>query len=495
MAINVEQEVKLRVPRRFDFSSLQSGVNGYTVSPIEARKLSTVYYDTNDLRLVRWGCSLRYRKGEGWTLKLPTTEDVDWLRRVEHTFPDEGTKPPAQALELVTAFLRGKPVAPVARLRTVRKSLRLHGASGEEIAEVVDDDVRVMQDGHVANRFREIEVELLNGAPESALADLTRWLQDAGAGSVDETPKSVRALGEAARTPSELQCPEPTTQSAAALVVRCALASSVERLLRHDAALRLTMDPEVVHQARVATRRLRSDLRSFLPLLHGDWARSLRDRVKWLADELGCVRDADVLVARLRHDAAQLPEEDTSAAEAVVDRFAAQSTAARQELRKVLREQRYVALLDELVEAVAEPKLAPLANARAEDALPPLVQELWKKLCKAVVELDDEADDEKLHAVRIKAKRCRYAAEAIAPVGGKQAARFARRVARLQKILGDLRDAVVAEQRLRQIKGDPEEVFVAGGLAAMEAQAAAESRSSWRKAWKKASKKSLRSWM
>jgi CHAD domain-containing protein len=254
------------------------------------------------------------------------------------------------------------------------------------------------------------------------------------------------------------------------------------------------MDPEVVHVSRVATRRLRSDLRSFLPILDAQWASSLREHVKWLGDELGLVRDADVLVARLRHDAAQLPKEDEQAAEAVIDRFAAQCVAARQELRKILREPRYVALLDELVVAAAEPKLAAQAGTPAQEVLPSLVREPWKKLCKTVDELDETADDDELHAVRIKAKRCRYTAEAIAKVGGKPAARFARRVEKLQRILGDLHDAVVAEQRLRTIKGDPEEVFVAGGLAAMEAQAANDARSSWRKAWKRASKKNVRFW-
>jgi CHAD domain-containing protein len=495
MPINIEQEVKLQVPRRFDLSALAAGVNGYTTSPVEAHRYTTVYYDTDDLRLARWGCSLRYRRGQGWTLKLPGQKSASSLRRVEHTFLDEvGAKPPAQALELVTAYLRGKPVAPVARLRTMRKSLRLHGASGEDLAEVVDDDVRVMQDGHVADRFRQVEVELLDGAPESLLTELTQWLQDAGAGSIDETPKSVRALGDAAKTAPELHRAKPTASSPASDVVRYSLATAVERLLRSDAALRLTMDPEVVHLARVATRRLRSDLRSFMPILDEEWARSLRERVKWLGDELGLVRDADVLVARLHHDAAQLPSHDAPAAEAVIDRFAAQSVAARQELRKILREQRYVELLDELVDAVADPKLAAHAGAPAQEALPSLVRVPWKKLCKTVAALAPEAGDEKLHEVRIKAKRCRYAAEAIAEVGGKTVARFARRVEKLQRILGDLHDAVAAEQRLRGIRGDSDEVFVAGGLAAMEAQAANDARGSWRKAWKKASKKNIRFW-
>ncbi len=497
MNTNVEQEVKLQVPRRFDLSALQSGVDGYTASTVEAKTLRTTYFDTDDLRLVRWGCSLRYRKGDGWTLKLPCSDNdtPTGLRRAEHVFPDEGLQPPAPALELASGFLRGKPVHPVAKLRTVRKSIRLHGIAGEDIAEVVDDDVRVMQDGRVADRFREVEIELLAGAPADALPELTRWLQNAGAGAIDLTPKNIRALGPSALAPTELQMPQPTADSPASDVVRFALASSVEQLLRSDAALRLNMDPETVHKARVATRRLRSDLRSFLPLLQNEWARALRDNITWLADELGSVRDADVLVARLRAHATRLPAEDTQAAEAVIDRFEAQSTAARQKLLGVLRDKRYVDLLEELVSAAADPKTVPMAQSSARTVIADLVERPWKKLCKTMDQLGEDADDDKLHKVRIKAKRCRYAAEAVSPVGGKAVTRFAKRMQKVQTILGDLHDAVVAEHRLRQIKGDPEEVFVAGGLAAMESQAANEARASWRKAWKKAAKKSLRFWL
>lgn len=495
MSVHIEQEIKLQAPRRFDLSALADGINGLTSSAIQAHKLSTIYYDTDDLRLTRWGCSLRLRRGQGWTLKLPAASENGSLARVEHTFVATGTKPPAKALELVAAFLRGRAVGPVARLRTVRKSLRLHGVSGEEIAEIADDDVRVMSDGRVVDRFREIEVELLNGAPTSMLDGLRRSLQDAGAGVVDETPKSVRALGAPALTPPELYCARPSGQSPAADVIRYALASSVEMLMRADAPLRLNMDPEAVHQARVATRKLRSDLRTFGPLLREEWVRSLRGKIKWFTDELGAVRDADVLVGRLRRWAARLSAKNVRAVEAVIERFAKESHAARAELAGVLREKRYLELLNELVDAAADPRVEQPASEPAIDVLPRLVEVPWKKLCKAITALNNKAGDEQLHRVRIKAKRCRYAAEAIVPVGGKPIVRFARRVQRFQRILGELHDAVVAEQRLREIKGDREDIFAAGTLAAMESLAADEARSSWRKAWKKASKKSLRSWM
>ncbi|HXW51996.1 MAG TPA: CHAD domain-containing protein [Candidatus Acidoferrales bacterium] len=493
--VHLEQELKLQATRRFDLAALADGVDGLAASPLETKKVSTVYYDTDDLRLTRWGTSLRFRRGEGWTVKFGTDDTNGALIRTEHRFTGPGAKPPAAALELLRAFLRGRDVKPVARLRTIRKSLLLRGATGEPVAEVADDDVRVVDGGRIVDRFRELEVELVNGAPISLLDGLRASLQRAGAGPVDPTPKNVRALGPAALAPSELDLGSPDADSTAADIIRSALAASVEMLLRCDAPLRVAMDPETVHQARVATRKLRSDLRTFMPLLREDWARALRAKIVWLSDEFGAVRDADVLVARLRQRAERLPEKDAPAARAILEVFVKQCTAARRGLAKIVREQRYEDLLEELVDAAADPRLERHASAPALAELPSLVEERWRKLCKAVEELGEEADDEQLHRLRIKAKRCRYAAEAIVPIGGKPVARFARRVQRLQKILGDLHDAVVAEERLHEIEGDRQTVFVAGALAAMESIAAEEARSTWRKAWRKAAKKSLRSWM
>ncbi len=493
-SVHLEQELKLQA-RRFDLGSLADGVDGLSASPLDTKKVSTVYYDTDDLQLTRWGCSMRFRRGEGWTIKLGSSDRNGALLRTEYRFTGPATKPPTPALELVRAFLRGREVHPVAKLRTTRKSLRLRGSTGEDLVEIADDDVRVLDEGRVVDRFRELEVELVDGAPSSLLDDLKTSLQRAGAGPVDPTPKNIRALGPAALAPSELDVGSPNAHSSAAEVIRWSLAASVEMLLRCDAPLRMAMDAETVHKARVATRKLRSDLRTFMPLLREEWARELRAKLKWLAGEFGTVRDADVLLGRLRQRAAQLPEPDARIAESVIAIFARQCAAARRALAKMVREQRYVELLNELVDAAADPRLERLASEQAVDALPALVEKPWRKLCKAVEELGDAPADASLHRVRIKAKRCRYAAEAVVPIGGKSVTRFARRVQRLQKVLGELHDAVVAEKRLHEIAGDREKVFAAGALAAMESIAAQKARSSWRKAWRKASKKSLRSWM
>jgi CHAD domain-containing protein len=89
--------------------------------------------------------------------------------------------------------------------------------------------------------------------------------------------------------------------------------------------------------------------------------------------------------------------------------------------------------------------------------------------------------------VRIRVKRVRYAADAVAPILGKPARRFADAAAGLQTILGEHNDAVVAGSWLRTwaaVRRSGDAAFAAGMLAGIERAAANDARERWRKAWK-----------
>ena len=136
-----------------------------------------------------------------------------------------------------------------------------------------------------------------------------------------------------------------------------AIAAGVTRMIRHDPGVRLGDDPEHVHQARVGTRRLRSDLRTFRSLLDGEWVTEMRAELGWAAAALGEVRDADVLTERMQARIASLPAADARAGAALLRRLATQRDAARARLLDVLNSDRYVALLDALSRAAADPPL------------------------------------------------------------------------------------------------------------------------------------------
>ncbi len=499
----LESEVKLGAGPAFHLPDLSGVLDGIAVTPPEAVRLETVYYDTPDLRLARWGVSLRHRAGEGWTLKLPpatnpTSATAGLLERDELVFQGGAKKPPQAAVDVVRAYVRKADLVPVARLSTLRRRVRLVDAAGARVAEVVDDEVSVRDGRRVAARFREIEVEVAqqqNGAAAGIVESLVMRLRGAGAGAPDPTPKHIRALGPRAMEPPEVAALPVQPDSPARDVIKHAFAESISSLLKHDPLVRTSGDPEAVHQARVATRKLRSHLRTFGPLLDPEWTEPLRSELGWLAMGLGSVRDSEVLLERLRERAKSLPQPDQRSAGSLLHNLEAEIGTMRTKLMAELGSLRYIDLLDRLVIAAHAPATLPEADEPASKVLPPLSAGPWRRLRSAVKQLPETPADPELHRIRILAKRARYAAEAVAPVAGKAAESFGRAAAKLQTILGEHQDSVTAQAWLRGARISGRRAFVAGELIAMEHAAAEDARSKWPKVWKALDQKTLRSWM
>jgi CHAD domain-containing protein len=490
-----EREAKLSAAPDFDFPNLAEPGGAIVAEPRQVRQFRTTYYDTPDLRLARWGMSLRYRTGEGWTVKLAGESSGPMLVRDELVFDGPGTQPPDGAVDLVSAFVREAPLAPVARLRASRRPLELRDQDGRALGELTDDRVMVLDGRRASRRFREIEVELAPDAPDGVLDQVIQRLRKAGAEPVGVPSKYLQALGNPHLEPPEVR-PEPVDRRATVdQLVRYDLSEAVLRLFRNDPVVRIGKDPEGVHQARVATRRFRSSLRSFGGALDPEWTGRLRERAKWLADRLGAVRDADVLSARLEALVERLPEPDAEAAGWLLKRLGRERDAARRALLATMREGAYVQLLDEMLAAAAGPMVID-GGRPAADVLVPGVASTWRRMRREVLRAGDKPSDAQLHQIRIRAKRTRYAAEAVEPVVGKPAERFAEAAEAIQEILGDHHDAVVAQAWLREAaaKAPGPSALAAGLLIAAEQQKADDARARWWAAWARVDSKKLRAW-
>ena len=502
MKEQLEREVKLGVWPGFELPALEDLSDGLQPTAAKTRRLEATYYDTPDARLARAGASLRYRSGDGtgWTLKLPDGDgpsDDGALSRRELTFPGDGKSVPVAVEGLLTAWVRTSSLVPIARLSTQRRAVQLVDGEGNALAEVVDDEVSVLHGRRVAARFREVEAEISPEAPDALLPELVARLRAAGAGPPDPTSKVRRALGPLAAGPPELAPVELGSRPSAGDVVRAAMTSSVLRLLEHDLGVRLGEAPEDIHQARVATRRLRSDLRTYGDLLEPEWAEGLRAALKDVADDLGAVHDADVLLARLRSRLPRLREDDRSAAEGLVATLEGERNGHRKALLDLLAGDSYRALLDRLVEGARAPQLSALAAEPAATVLPELARKPWQKLRDAAAAVEPGGPDEELHQVRIRAKRARYAAEVAAQSVGRPASQFAKAAAGLQDELGGLQDAVVTEAWLRSAAEGARRpaVLAAGQLIAMERAEAERARAAWRNAWNGVRKPAMRAWL
>jgi CHAD domain-containing protein len=157
----------------------------------------------------------------------------------------------------------------------------------------------------------------------------------------------------------------------------------------------------------------------------------------------------------------------------------------------------YTMLLDRLVEAARNPALARAARSPVKK-LNRLVRQPWQRLSKAVNRLPDDPPDEMLHEIRIRAKRARYAAEAVIPGVGQPARRFAKRAKHLQDVLGIIQDAAVAHEWLVSWSAgsdDQKAVFAAGQLAGLEIARRSAARAAWRDAWRDLDRSKNTTWM
>ncbi|MCU4183985.1 CYTH and CHAD domain-containing protein [Acidiferrimicrobium sp. IK] len=549
---SVESEVKLEAGAGFVTPDLGGLGGGVVAVSLPEQRLTATYVDTPDLRLMRSGVTLRHRHEVApgqplvseWTLKLPLPGDGPMLVRRELRWPGPVEDLPAEAGALVRAWQRSTPLDVVARLVTIRQRTALRAPDGEVLAEMDDDVVSVMDGPRLTARFREIELEVTGRDAPGLVKEVVGRLERAGARRGDDRPKVVRALGAPASAPPDVAAVALGRQATVAEVVRAALADGYLRIVRHHAGVHLDEDIEDVHQARVATRRLRSDLRFLRHSMDREWVRATREELGWLAASLGAVRDADVLAERLRDHGASLPDDDSPAVAELLAILAAERAAALRKLVEAVDSPRYVALLDRLAAAVADPPMASPAtpdptaasevagmpepaapesagvlppaddldlsaesppleevpapgDVRARSMLAPAVARPMRHLKAAVDALDKRPSDDQLHQVRIAAKRLRYACETAAPVSGKDAWALGRAAADLQTVLGDFHDTVVAAAWLRRVgaHATPPVALAAGQLIAREHADGQALRSSWGRAWKRLSKKKLVAWL
>lgn len=496
VAVETEREFKFDVDADFDPPDLRPVV-GRTVRLPEVEH-RTAYFDTADYRLWGRGITLRHRRPAGsgpesgkWTLKLPDRDQSAAAdgpapsERAELTWDGPFDRVPEAILRVVSGVIRRAPLVQVAELHATRRRLLLQERDAEQPWAEIDDDLVAVSGGpNAGHRFRQIEVELTPGVdvPDGQVGAVLSLMRQAGAG-----PGGGSKLGAALGLNDRPSGPAPELGRSSPMseVVRRILASDLQVLLDCDVALRRSLeegeDPgvELIHRARVATRRLRSHLRTLDPLLDPVWVGHVRGDLRTVGQALGRVRDADVLLGRVR---AHTDPDDRAGVEELIHLVAADRALAAREAAALMADTTYIDLVERLSAAASNPPLYSQvhddpAGLPAGPTLHHLVRQRWKRVTAELPRMPAAPDPEELHQLRIRAKRLRYAAEAAEPYIGGVARRAARTAKRLQDDLGEVHDAATAVTWLRELASHPSSSptagFVAGRIAG-RTEAAAE---------------------
>jgi CHAD domain-containing protein len=222
------------------------------------------------------------------------------------------------------------------------------------------------------------------------------------------------------------------------------------------------VDPEFLHELRVAVRRTRSVVAQGKGVLPPDVRDTYREGFGWLGEITGPPRDLDVYILGWESYTAPLGAAERASLEPVKTALETRRRAAHDRLTEALRSTEARGLLDGWTQWLVEVDVA------AEEVLRigPVVVERIKKAQNKVLRdgrtITPETPAERLHDLRKDTKKLRYLLECF---GGlfppKPRKAFVRRLKELQDNLGEHQDAEIHLAELRALAHD---LNAAGGV-------------------------------
>jgi triphosphatase len=263
--------------------------------------------------------------------------------------------------------------------------------------------------------------------------------------------------------------------------------------------------PGGVHRMRIAVRRIRAALRLFRELLpHGE-ARQLNKEFRWLARQLGEVRDLDVYNENLADYTGAIPSGDREQLAAYELHLRRERKHARVALGRLFTGERYRRLMQSfesfLQNGPSDAQLRRYASFTVRDGIPHYLKIGTERVLKRGAKITGKSPPEKLHRLRIHCKRLRYEIEFFRELRPEALAKPAKAAKRLQDFLGEYQDACTASERLaayaqslQREGGGVSELVPLGRLMQSQDARAAALRERFPKEWSRFRKAVSRNW-
>jgi len=409
--------------------------------------LENTYFDTPDLALQQAGIALRIRRtasGQLQTVKCAASSNAGLSSRPEWETPfagafDFSVVDAAPVRDILTAHQ----AALVPLFTTAFERRTWHIDISKKIALQLMVDLGEISSGERTSPISEVELELVQGAPEDLLDFAAALATHLPLLPLDQS-KAERGyrlfLAQPLRPRKADPSPLEAQQHAAAAFRRLAT-QGLQMWQTNQFGVLTSADDEFVHQFRVALRRLNSLLKVFRPVLPERYAARWTKRLKALAQITGQVRDLDVMQASILAPMLKSGEPTVAAqARAATACLDAARQAARSEFRQLRFGSPLLTFARDLQDLDTHefPKNLPRF---AERQLAGLHRTALKRLARTVA----KPTPERAHRFRIALKHLRYACEFFAPLfDPDEMAGYAREIGGLQDAFGFLNDFHVA---------------------------------------------------
>lgn len=490
---------------------------GYRVRRQRMIRQEDLYLDTFDWKLFRRGLSLRLRhanKKVFYTLKSITKIEggLAQRREIEIEVKRSIVDPTAAAVQEIQREIAGiiypRRLIGHITVRTERQPCMIT-CPGKTQIELVFDSTGFVARGfnkpRRARRLFEMEAELRKGS-QAELEILKQHLT----GAFDLAP-SGQSKFETAIDRLGIVFPVKNTPLHLRVKIDDRFDRAVQKIFEFQ-ILRLDenipgvlsdVDTEFVHQARVATRRMRSLIRLFGGAIPEKTGSYFAEELLWLGSLFGGVRDLDVFLLNLPRFMQAIEIAPRRSIDILTRHIEQERLALIAELKAGLSSARWRLLRSRLVvfagRALAKTPSAPLAQTSVKDAAPPIITARLDAVIAQGSRLLAKPDLKNFHKLRIEFKKLRYALEFVNPAYRDSLNPLIEEVVKIQDCLGDLQDTVFTRSLidclLKRCKGnvmDPRLLFMLGELYELQREIARTRQTEFHHIWKQFDQDALR---
>jgi inorganic triphosphatase YgiF len=425
------------------------------------QKLVSVYFDTPDLRLRQNGLSLRVRRvGSKHTQTIKNTngqaaglfDRAEWEQDIAGPLPDLASAKNTGLEPLLNGEAASLRPTFETRIERSQYHLTSHGSRIEVALDQGEVDT-----GDCRLPVCELELGLAHGEP-AELFRLARTLGEVAPLRLSVKSKSDRgyelagngagAVEKAADV--HLTAAMPTAEAFRAIARTC-----LKQVVANEAPM-VAGDGEALHQMRIGLRRLRAAISTFSSVVADGECERVKAELRWISRKLSPARDLDILVAEVLAPLHQQHADDAGVA-GLYRNFRRRRASAYRRAAAAVQSPRFRAMALQTAEWIEAGRWSTdeddLLRVRREQPISVLAADELARRRKKIrkqSKLLAELSAPERHALRIRAKKLRYAIEFFAEVfpGNKKSKRCKAALSTLKELqdaLGALNDIATRE--------------------------------------------------